>query len=624
MAIPKPEPRDWQIANAQELQVTDREVLRMLREAKKRVDAILKELPAGKQEVRRAQLEQTRARLLAEQADIFERLGDIVSARRARAASRSAGLSAAGDAALLSLVGKGPQGQYLYESALQVGQRQIEAALARMKLSQLPLSKRIYNTSVWMGNRLGRLINETLATGLNAQEFARRARDWFNPNTPGGVRYAALRLARTEINNAFHAMSAAKYADTPWIKQVEWNLSKSHPKPDVCNEVAAGSPYPADRVPARPHPQCMCYITPKAIGEDDFVDNFVNGDYDDYLDAELKKNGWFEEHPEDKPLVNRMPAAPGPTKDTKRMPTTQVPGLPEGDGDPQLTTLREAGLLEIGSEFLYHGYTKRNYTIIPKHVRVAPGKPGGSVNSRQLFDVQTGKYVEQQDHANAKWWIEKIVANPAEEAAAPEPPQPTFAERVENAATRKDALLSANYGLERQLGSKNYNRMTSEQRRGVRQYTGNWYKEINRHLRGEKIEIESDLNTVKEYVESVDDVMKTARLSREVLVYRGMHNASKIFGDRMEGDLTGMEWLEKAYVSTTAVEQRTRTFLGSPSAPHRVLMRILLPAGTAALEASPLNTEAEMLVNRDTKFRVVADNGVDENGIRRIDVELFQ
>lgn len=298
MAQPAPKPTEWQIANAQELQVTDRQVLAMLRAAKRNVDRILADLPAGQQQIKRAQLESTRARLLAEQASVFERLGDIVAARRARAASRSAGLSAAVDRALLDAVGHGAEGQFLYESALQVGQRQIDAALARMKHSQLPLSKRIYNTSVWMGGRLGQLINTTLATSLNAKEFAAKARDWFNPNTPGGVRYAALRLARTEINNAFHAMTAEKAARDPWITEVEWNLSKSHPKPDICNEVHADSPFPADKVPARPHPQCMCYITPKPIEEDEFIDRFLKGEYDDFLDKELADAGWAPEEPE--------------------------------------------------------------------------------------------------------------------------------------------------------------------------------------------------------------------------------------------------------------------------------------------------------------------------------------
>jgi len=291
--IPQPDPRDWQIANAQELQITDRQVLALLRDTKKRVDAFLKELETtGKNGVRRAQLEHSRSVLLAEQSKLFERLGDTVAARRASAASRSARLSAAADSALLNLVGKGPQAQFLYDSALQVSQRAIDAALARMRLSALPLSQRIYRSSVWMNGRLSKLINETLATGLNAKEFAKRARDWFNPNTPGGVRYAAMRLARTEINNSFHAISAEKYATTPWTTEVKWNLSKSHPKPDICNAVAKESPYQKASVPARPHPQCMCYITAEYVDEDEFVENFLKGDYDDYLDGELQKNGW--------------------------------------------------------------------------------------------------------------------------------------------------------------------------------------------------------------------------------------------------------------------------------------------------------------------------------------------
>lgn len=293
MTIPQPEPRDWQIANAQELQVTDRQVLQLLRDAKKRVDALLKELEGStKNGIKRSQLEHTRAKLLEEQSSLFERLGDVVSARRASAAARAARLGAAADDALLRAVGQGAQSQFLYESALQISQRAIDAALARMRLSAVPLSQRIYQTSVWMGRRLGRMINETLASGLNARDFAKRARDWFNPNTPGGVRFAAMRLARTEINNAFHAISAEKYSKTPWVTEVIWNLSKSHPRPDICNKVAGDSPYDKERIPARPHPQCMCFITPHNLEEDEFIDNFLAGNYDKYLDEELEKNGW--------------------------------------------------------------------------------------------------------------------------------------------------------------------------------------------------------------------------------------------------------------------------------------------------------------------------------------------
>jgi hypothetical protein len=410
VAIPQPEPRDWQIANANQLQVTDREVLRLLRDAKKRVDEILKDLEgSSKNGVLRSQLMHTRALLLAEQSSLFERLGDKVAALRAQSASRAARLSAAADDALLRAVGKGAQSQFLYQSALQVSQRAIDAALARMRLSQLPLSKRIYNTGVWMNGRLGRLINETLATGLDARAFAKRARDWFSPNTPGGVRYAAMRLARTEINNAFHAISAEKYANTPWTTSVDWNLSKSHPKPDICNTLAQMSPFAKEKVPARPHPQCMCYITANYLEEDDFIDAFLKGDYDDYLDAELTKNGWNDPPVEE---VKRPAAAPQTIEVPRPTPTIKSPDLPAGDGKPEFTSLEAAGLLDVGSEFLYHGDTRKDYRIIPRHVRVAePVVKSGpkATKARSLVDAQTGELVGQQASSSAKWWIERLL-----------------------------------------------------------------------------------------------------------------------------------------------------------------------------------------------------------------------
>jgi hypothetical protein len=287
--VAKPEPGDWLAANAQQLRLGDRETLAMLRDAYRDVNAQLAKVTkfSANPTIRIAQLEQTRQRLLEIQADIFDRLGDVVGARRLRAVARSQRLSAASTAHLLDLVGKGPVGEALYKAALDVSDRAIEAAMRRMGLSAVPLSERIYRTGVWMNARLNRLINSALATGLNAREFAAKARDWFNPNTPGGVRYAAMRLARTEINNAFHASAVERAAAKPWVNEMDWNLSKSHPEPDKCDSVAAESPYPASAVPARPHPQCMCYVTEAEVDEDEWIERFGEGEFDDYLDSEL-------------------------------------------------------------------------------------------------------------------------------------------------------------------------------------------------------------------------------------------------------------------------------------------------------------------------------------------------
>jgi hypothetical protein len=507
MAIPNPEPKDWALSNAQVLQKTDREVLAMLRGAYRTVNAELKALVAKdsvlvSEGVRRAQLKQTIIRLQTEQAAIFTRLGDITSARRLEAAARSQRLSAADDAHLLRLVGMDAEAQFLYESALQTSQRGVDAALARMGLSELPLSQRIYRTSVWMSNRLGTLINQALISNLNAKEFAKKARDWFNPNTPGGVRYAAMRLARTEINNSFHAISAQKYDDTPWITNVEWNLSKSHPKPDECNVLAKESPYKTNETPARPHPQCMCYITPVSVDEDEFVENFLKGDYDDYLDSELEKNGWQE--PESPP-----------------------------DAKPMKKSL-------------------------------------------------------------------------------------TFDDRFDLAAKDHDALDSVPWGLERRPRPPEFNQ---DMVRGLNRYTGVHYEKINSHLRHEDLSA-TDTEFSKKIITDIDPAFGMSKTTKESVAYRGIADGSKLFGDRMNGDMSGMEWIEEAYTSTTALKRRTSPFLNRQGLGQSLLMRMIIPEGTPAIEGSPYNAEAEILLGRGRRMRLVKDHGLDDEGIRHIDVEV--
>lgn len=491
----------------------------MLRDAYRNVNQQLNELvardsPLISAGVRRAQLEQTRSRLLANQAEIFERLGDIVAARRARAASRSQRLSAAADAALLSLVGKGPQAQYLYESALQTSQRAIDTALARMRLSALPLSERIYRTGVWMGGRLGKLINETLASGLNARDFAKRARDWFNPNTPGGVRYAAMRLARTEINNSFHAISAQKYAETPWIPNVDWNLSGSHPKKDICNELADESPYDSEEVPARPHPQCMCNITPRSVDEDEFVENFLNGDYDEYLDKELERNGWDVKR--DRPKSAPLAEEPRARRDVAPEPRIEQPALLTGD---EALTSMEKGLPKRGS-------------------------------------------------------------------------------------------------------------LTPKQRKALKQYESADFVLINGFLRRQgKVEDSVDSVTFR-VIEAIDSAMKESHLPAPIQSWRGFQRANRVLGDAINSDLTGYEWRELAYSSTSTEEHVPEYFMVSEDQGGQVKMRVFVAAGTEAVQispSSPRGEQAEVMLGRNTKWRVIKDYGVDpQKGWRLLDVEVSQ
>lgn len=397
MAIPKPEPKDWQVTNAQQLRLGDAEVLRMLRDAFNRVNKSLRELPADK-DVTRAQLERTRQLLLAEQAKVFEKLGDITSARRLRAASRAAKLSAASEAALLRAAGATSTADDLYRSLLATSQAGIQAAMTRMGLSALPLSQRIYNVQTWMDGRLNRLINATLATTLNARKFAAVARDWFNPNTPGGVRYAALRLARTEINNAFHSMTVARAVDSPWTPNMSWHLSKSHPKKDECNVIAehdageGAGVYRSEAVPVRPHPQCMCYVVPEPIEEDEFIENFLKGDYDDYLDEKLAE--------QDRRLAAERPEPPdgqANTTVTPIRPEVKAPAVSVAPVAPKVLPERDTEGYQPGNWVQEFGNEREIRTImasidanVPDEKRAAQEAEKGPGWIRQLAEQLVG------------------------------------------------------------------------------------------------------------------------------------------------------------------------------------------------------------------------------------------
>lgn len=111
-----------------------------------------------------------------------------------------------------------------------------------------------------------------------------------DPSTPGGVSYAAKRLGRTELNNAFHTTQQASAEVNPFVMALRWNLSLSHKKPDRCDELADGHSrgktsgiYLPSDLPRKPHPQCLCYTTNEMMDEDEFLNLVSNPDYLDGL-----------------------------------------------------------------------------------------------------------------------------------------------------------------------------------------------------------------------------------------------------------------------------------------------------------------------------------------------------
>lgn len=156
--------------------------------------------------------------------------------------------------------------------------------------NNIPLSLQVYRTQTLANGEVNRRVQRGLLLGHSAQRIADDVRDLIRPDVPGGVSYAAMRLARTELNNAFRTSQELRYRDEPWCKGMKWNLSGSHPKRDECNDYAEADEhglgagvYPFGHVP-RGHPNCLCHLTPHQEDEEDFIEAFLAGDYSEFID----------------------------------------------------------------------------------------------------------------------------------------------------------------------------------------------------------------------------------------------------------------------------------------------------------------------------------------------------
>lgn len=207
------------------------------------------------------------------------------------------------------------------------------------------------------------------------------------------------------------------------------------------------------------------------------------------------------------------------------------------------------------------------------------------------------------------------------EDATPAPAQDADAA----ALTGTDALNSTPLSLEREDAAP-----SGAQLEALGRYVQAGFIPINHLLRGGDV---STLganalpeDTVRAWIDAMDAAMNDSRLPGDVVTWRGVTDGSRLFGDAYDGDLTGLEWREDAYTSTTTDEDMAREFTatadGTDPAPHPTMMHIATPAGTGAIEMSGDWFESELLLERGLRMRVVHDYGVGPDGVRRLDVEV--
>lgn len=261
----------------------DAEVAPILRDAAREADRIIRIGLAN--DVRQAQMKLTLAALVENHDALFKGVTrSLASSIRGTTATASEGMFAI-DTILADTVGSSA----LRESFLFAARHSVVNLQSRL-LNNIKLSPRVYKTQALSKRWVERAVNRGILMNKSAAEIAADVRRLILPTTPGGVSFAAKRLARTEINNAFHTTTVRQARAQPWVEGMQWNLSGSHPRTDPCDEYAQDDPdglgegvYKPNNVPNKPHPQCLCFVTVVVMDEKEFIDKLVAGKFDRFL-----------------------------------------------------------------------------------------------------------------------------------------------------------------------------------------------------------------------------------------------------------------------------------------------------------------------------------------------------
>lgn len=230
----------------------------------------------------RMQLEAQRAAITAMLTEDFKNIGESIKDGKPKAATAASRVVSRYENELLAIVIDKDAMRRLATAEARRTVNGLEAAIKRMEgTSYRKLSDQVYDTTKLATGWVDDAINRALVSGWDAKRLAKEIVPSISPNVPGGVSYAANRLARTEINNAFHAASWDRMNRSPIVDMVDWNLSSSHPEGDICDSLKADGPYEKNKVPSKPHPNCYCFITPVLPTEEQFINNLLAGKYDD-------------------------------------------------------------------------------------------------------------------------------------------------------------------------------------------------------------------------------------------------------------------------------------------------------------------------------------------------------
>lgn len=228
-----------------------------------------------------------------------------------------------------------------------INERATLAMLARTRRDGLKISDRVWRTSEAARNSVRRIIEDAVVRGQDARTTARQVQQYLQPGIwkahkadvrkrlgiSKDISYQAMRLARTEMNNAFHEGMVAANQHSPGYRGIYWRLSHRHVVPDICTDMATDMSngekgfYPKGSEPVRPHPNCWCVPVPAYEDPDQFAERLRGWTQNPRLHPDIDR--WYNE--DARRFIGRtvvmMPLPLSPLEEALKKAETEITGL---------------------------------------------------------------------------------------------------------------------------------------------------------------------------------------------------------------------------------------------------------------------------------------------------------
>lgn len=169
--------------------------------------------------------------------------------------------------------------------------------------------------------------------------------------------------------------------------------------------------------------------------------------------------------------------------------------------------------------------------------------------------------------------------------------------------------------------------LTGPQMQAFETYETSYYRQINGSLRKGDVH-PSD----QRIIDKMDSAMDESVLPEDIEVWRGMYTARDLFKDALDGDLTGFEWKELGFGSTTTKESKAHDYLVLSRERYQgqnVKLKLRVPAGTKAVQVSSSTQgsqyngpQAEVTLQRNLVWRIIKDHGTHPDGYRMLEGEV--